>query len=503
MHPSEPPPLEAGTVAIQLAIVFALVLINGFFVASEFALVSVRRTRIDQLVAEGSAAAAVVQRAVRDLDRYIAATQVGITIASLLLGGIGHPYLHHMLQPLMTSLGLPAKGTLSSAAVAVGLSYFIMTALHVVIGELMPKSIALQKAEATCLVIGRPMLFFGKLFTPLIWMLNGTGNFLLRRLGVQAAEGHEQVHSPEELDLLFTQSHEGGELTDTEREILHRVVKFSEISARSVMVPRVEMKALPIEMTPEALTQYLHNTPHTRVPVFHGSLDDVIGIAHLKDLVKLEAALRGAQHDAEDGAENHTQQELVAAKVLESGEARDGALGMSSSGAINLMSIVRETARVPESITIDKLLAEFKKRGQQMAIVIDEYGGTAGLITMGDLLEQVFGDVRDEFDRSDPEIAEQPDGSILLRGRVLIDEVNERYGLGLNSDDADTMAGLVLNALGRPAEVGDEVEIHGARLRVEQIDRLRIIGLKMTLPSSADAEEGMPATAALTERIAG
>ncbi|MDF2439990.1 MAG: magnesium and cobalt exporter, family, partial [Abditibacteriota bacterium] len=157
----------------------------------------------------------------------------------------------------------------------------------------------------------------------------------------------------------------------------------------------------------------------------------------------------------------------------------------------------------PETITIDKLLAEFKKRGQQMAIVIDEYGGTAGLITMGDLLEQVFGDVRDEFDRSDPEIAEQPDGSILLRGRVLIDEINERYGLGLNSDDADTMAGLVLTALGRPAEVGDEVEIHHARLRVEQIDRLRITGLRMILPSSAQVQDGHSPVGTLTERLAG
>lgn len=477
MHPSEPPPLELGAIAGQLAIITALVLANAFFVAAEFALVSVRRTRIDQLAAEGSPSAVLLQRALHDLDRQIGAAQVGITVVSLVLGSTGEKYLEPMFDWLLHAVHFPeALLGLSRVALALGLAYLIMTALHVIIGEQLPKIIAIQKAENVGLLIVRPMMGFTVICTPLVAVLTSSVNFLLARLRLQAVEGHGQVHSPEELDLLFTASHEGGELTATERELLHRVVKFSEISARAVMVPRVEMKALPIEMPRAGLSDYLHSHPHTRVPVFHGSLDDVIGIAHLKDLVKLEAALRD--------------------------EVQNGEPETSKPDTINLMPIVRETARVPETITIDKLLVEFKKRGQQMAIVIDEYGGTAGLITMGDLLEQVFGDVRDEFDRSDPEIAEQEDGSILLRGRVLIDEINERYGLGLNSDDADTMAGLVLTALGRPAEVGDEVEIHGARLRVEQIDRLRIIGLKMTLPASDDPEDSGSAINMSPERVA-
>jgi CBS domain containing-hemolysin-like protein len=478
MPHSEPPSGEASSIAIQLAIVLALVFINGFFVASEFALVSVRKTRVDQLVAEGSPAALVVQRALRDLDRYIAATQVGITIASLLLGGIGEKTFHHLLEPLFT--WLPEKGEgITRGAVSIGLAYFIMTALHVVIGELMPKSIALQKTESTALFVGRPMLLVARLFTPLIWMLNGTGNFLLRRIGMQASEGHGQVHSPEELDLIFTQSHEGGELTDTERELLHRVVKFSEISARAIMVPRVEMKALPLEMPRETLTEYLHNHPHTRVPVYHGSMDDIIGIVHIKDLVKLEAVLRSGEAkvlSTPAGADLNGIHESTSA--LDNGS-------NSELPMINLMPVVREAARVPETIMIDRLLAEFKLRRQQMAIVIDEYGGTSGLVTMGDLLEQVFGDVHDEFDRAEPEIAELPEGVVRLRGRVLIDEVNERYRLGLNVEDADTMAGLVLSKLGRPAEVGDEVEANGARLSVEAIDRLRITSLLLHLPAEA------------------
>jgi len=459
MHPPEA--LSFATVALKLSAVFALVLANAFFVASEFALVSVRKTRIDQLAAEGNSAALVVQRAVRDLDRYIAATQVGITIASLMLGGIGESTLEPLVEHLFLALHLPESFLgVTRSGIALFLAYFIMTALHVIIGELMPKSIALQRPETTSLWVGRPMTLIAKLFTPLIWMLNGTGNFLLRRLGLHATEGHEQVHSPEELDILFTQSHEGGELNATELEILHRVVKFSDLTAREVMVPRVEMQAIPIGLPLADLRTFLQDQPHTRTPVYRDSLDDIVGIAHIKDLVRL-AAQAGASPETGSTA---------------------GAAGLEPHGA--LVKAVREAARVPETMTIDRLLLEFKKRRQQMAIVIDEYGGTAGVVTMGDLLEQVFGDVHDEFDQPEPEIVEQADGRVHLNGRVLVDVVNERYGLGFRTDEVDTMAGLILGALGRPAVVGDEVALNGAHLRVESIDRLRITGLSLQLPAS-------------------
>ena len=445
----------------SLGIVMFLVLLNGFFVASEFSLVAVRRTRIDQLVAEGSAAAAVVQKAVHHLDRYIAATQVGITVASLLLGGIGEKTFHALFEPML--MFLPDRdATVTRGIVAIGLAYFVMTALHVIIGELMPKSIALTRTEATTLVIGRPMLFFARLFSPLIWMLNGTGNFLLRRIGIEPAGEHGAVHSPDELVLLFRESQEGGQITETEREILHRVVKFSEITAREAMLPRVEIAALPVEMSRAELSKYLRVAPHTRVPVFHGSLDDIIGMAHLRDLVRYEA-------EHAEGAPDEM---------------------------LSLMPIVREAARVPETITIDKLLAEFKRRRQQMAIVIDEFGGTSGMVTMGDLLEQVFGDVQDEFDLEGPDLAELPAGRVRLKGRVLIDEVNERYGLGLNFDEVDTMAGLVMAQLGRPAVAGDEVQVNGARVSVEQVDKNKILSLLLTLPGEAQIEDDAAAEAA-------
>ena len=462
---------ETGVSAINLAIVFILVLANAFFVASEFALVSVRKTRIDQLAAEGNSAAAVVQSAVRNLDRYIAATQVGITIASLLLGGFGERALEPLLTPLFIWMPDEWLG-ITRTGLAAGFAYFIMTALHVIIGELMPKSIALQKPDITALWIGRPMLFFAMIFSPLTWLLNGIGNFLLRLIGFHSAEGHSQVHSPEELDMLFTESHEGGEINRTEFEILHRVVRFSDTTARAVMVPRLEMQALPVAITRSALTDFLQGRPHTRIPVYQDSLDDVIGIVNSKDLEHL---------NYRELAQELEQLKTVFSDKNNGQRAPDGRQPTDEK-ILDLTPLVLDTAFVPETLRVDKLLTEFKERRQQIAIVVDEYGGTAGLVALADLLEQVFGDMPDEADETEPDILKRPDGRIQMAGRVIIDEVNELFGFGFRSDEAETMAGLVLNALGRIASVGDEVEINGIHIRVEKVDRLRIATLSLSLP---------------------
>jgi len=462
---------------MDLIIVFILVLANAFFVASEFALVSVRKTRIDQLAAEGSRAAVVVQRAVRDLDRYIAATQVGITIASLLLGGLGEDALEPLLHPLFA--WLPEKWLgVTSVGLAAGFAYFIMTALHVIIGELMPKSIALQKPDTTALWIGRPMLFFAIIFSPLTWLLNGIGNFLLRLIGFHRAEGHSQVHSPEELDMLFTESHEGGEINRTEFEILHRVVRFSDTTARAVMVPRLEMQALPAEITRSALTDFLQGRPHTRIPLYRDSLDEIIGIVNTKDLEHLN--YRELSEELEQWKTGTSTKNTNQSATAEDQPPDEKML--------DLKPLMFEAAFVPETLRVDRLLTEFKKRRQQIAIVVDEYGGTAGLVALADLLEQVFGDMPDEADETEPEILKLPDGRLQLAGRVTIDEVNELFGFGFPSDEAETMAGLVINALGRLASVGDEVEIHGLRIRVEKVDRLRIATLCLSFPADKGAE---------------
>ena len=466
-----------GSTAMDIAIVFILVLANAFFVASEFALVSVRKTRIDQLAAEGNSTAAVVQRAVRDLDRYIAATQVGITLASLLLGGIGE----ESLEPILSFLFAWAPeevGGITRAAIVASFAYFIMTALHVIIGELMPKSIALQRAETTALWVGRPMTFFAALFSPLIWLLNGIGNALLRLLGFHAAEGHAQVHSPEELDLIFTESHKGGEINQTEFEILHRVVRFSDTNVRAVMVPRLEIQALPVKITRRELAEFLQSRPHTRIPVYEDALDELIGIVNTKDLEHL--------YSRELSRELEQLKSVIGSK---SNGTRIKDLDTAAEERIlDLRPLVVEATYVPETIRIDRLFTELKKRRQQIAIIIDEYGGTAGLITVADLLEQVFGDLPDEEGETEPEIQQRPDGSLQLAGRVSIDEINELYGLGFPSSEAVTMAGLVLNALGRTAAIGDEVEINGARLRVESVDHFRISTLTLFLPANKNSE---------------
>lgn len=455
----------------DLGLVFILVLANAFFVASEFALVSVRRTRIDQLAAEGNSAAGIVQRAVRDLDRYIAATQVGITIASLLLGGLGETALEPILTPLFSWAPEEWQGITRTALVA-SFAYFIMTALHVIIGELMPKSIALQRAEQTALQIGRPMAFFAVIFSPLIWLLNGVGNSLLRVLGFHAAEGHNQVHSPEELDLLFTESHKGGEINQTEFEILHRVVRFSDTTARAIMVPRLEMQTLPVYLTRSALNDFLENRPHTRIPVYEDSLDNIVGIVNSKDLEHLNG------------------RELAEAleQIRSASSVGDDDRLFTEETTLDLTPLIFEAAVVPETIRVDRLLNEFKKQRQQIAIVIDEYGGTVGLVTLADVLEQVFGDLPDEADEAEPEILKRPDGSVQLAGSVSIDEVNELFGVGFPSNDAVTMAGLVLNALGRVAVVGDEVEINRVRFRVESMERFRITTLSLVFPPDTTAQ---------------
>ncbi len=438
----------------KLAVVLALVLLNGFFVASEFSLVAVRKTRIDQLAAEGSAGAKAVQRAIRRLDKYIAATQIGVTVASLILGSVGE----NTLEPLMWRLfwWMPDSVLLlTRVGVATVLAYLLMTSLHVILGELVPKSITLQRSEAVAMLCVRPMSLFVRLTTPLVWALTGVARAILRVLGVKEVGEHDNVHSPEELDLLVSRSHEGGELNAIEADILHRVVRFSDLTLREVMVPRVEVQALPLQLPRLALRAWVHSHPHSRVPVYTGSLDDVIGVVHLKDLVPFIAKL-GAGGDEE---------------------------------LVSLMPIMRETLRLPETSTADKLLVQFKKTRQQMAIVIDEFGGTAGLVTLGDLLDQVFGEMSDEFDEVEPEeLGQDAEGRTFLAGRTLIEEINARFETGFRQDEADTVAGLVLTELGRPAKVGDEVEINGAKIRVEAVERVRITRVSLLPSPTAERE---------------
>jgi CBS domain containing-hemolysin-like protein len=425
---------------IRLFAVFLLVLANGFFVAAEFALVSVRRTRIAELITQGNRTARWVKRAIDDPDRFIAATQLGITLASLGLGWIGEPALGHLLQPIIELFPTELESEISHS-ISAGFAFAIITFLHVVVGELAPKSIALQNPERTSLFVAQPTVWTEWIFKPAIWLLNGTGNLLLRILGVKPASTHELVHSPEELKMLASASAESGIVKDTEEEMIHAVFEFGDMLVRHVMIPRTEMIAVPVESTVDEMIQVAIQYPFTKFPVYETSLDQVVGIVHLKDLVRVR----------------HGDQE-------EAFSARD---------------LMREAIFIPETARLDDLLNRFRARKRHIAIVLDEYGGTAGAVTLEDLLEEIVGEVSDPFD-TEPEIQSLPDGSSSIDGLTLIDEVNEHFNLNLSDPHYDTIAGYMLGKLGRLAHVGDTIEVNSVELRVTAMDGLRIARVSLT-----------------------
>jgi CBS domain containing-hemolysin-like protein len=429
-----------GNTFFGLVSVFVLVGLNGFFVAAEFSLVSVRRTRIEELIAQGNRTAAVVGRAVADPDRFIAATQLGITLASLGLGWIGEPALAGLLESALHFLPEAWIGV-AAHSIAGGVAFAFITIMHVVAGELAPKSIALQDPEKTALAIARPTEWTLHLFRPAIWLLNGTGNALLRLLGIQPTSGHGRVHSVAELRMLVEASHEGGVLAADEREMLHAVFDFGQLAARQVMVPRTEMICLPAASPLDQVAELAAQHALTKFPVYEDDLDHIIGIVHVKDLFR--------------------------------------AMRPQAQQTTSVRGIVRPALFLPESIRVDDLLVAFRRKKQHIAILLDEYSGTAGLVTLEDLLEEIVGDVQDAFDQEEPEIQRLPDGSVLLSGLMQIDEVNEEFGLNLSDPHYDTIAGYVLGRLRRLAKVGDEIEARGVRLRVEALDGRRIARLSL------------------------
>jgi CBS domain containing-hemolysin-like protein len=305
--------------------------------------------------------------------------------------------------------------------------------MHVVVGELMPKSIALQNPERTSLVVGRPLSWTVRLFKPIIWALNGTGNAFLRVIGIKPAEGHEMVHSVAELKMIVSDSAEFGVVGLSEQEMLHAVFDFRETLVRQVMSPRTEVIAVAENSSLDQILETAVSTGFSKLPVYQDNLDQVVGVVHLKDIVE----------------------------------------AIQSNGSATARELMRETVFVPEAAQVDTLLQIFRARHQHLAIVLDEYGGTAGVATLEDLLEEIFGEVSDPFDR-DMEIQSLPDGSSLVNGLTTIADVNEHFGLKLANPHYDTIAGFILGHLGRLAELGDTVEVNGARLRVAAMDGRRV-----------------------------
>jgi len=434
---------------LKILAVFLLVLTNGFFVAAEFSLVSVRRTRIAELVNQGVPTARWVQIAIENPDRVIAATQLGITLASLGLGWIGEPALAHLLYPVVRLFPIAIQSEISHSLSA-ALAFALITFLHVVVGELAPKSIALQNPERTSLLVARPTIWSERLFKPAIWALNGSGTLLLRLAGIQPASGHELVHSVEELKMLVAASAEGGVVREEESEMLNAIFDLGELVVRQVMVPRTEVLAVEADASLDEIIALATRSTYTKFPVYEDNLDQIVGIVHVKDLLR----------------------------AMQSPDGKN----------LTARSLMREPIFVPETISVSALLSQFRQHRQHIAIVLDEYGGTAGLVTLEDLLEEIVGEVSDPFDRITPEIQTLPDGTALIDGLTLIEEVNQRLNLNLQDPNYDTIAGYVLGKLGRIPRVGDSVEADGVRLRVESMDGLRIARLSLTPMDSPSAK---------------
>jgi CBS domain containing-hemolysin-like protein len=451
--------LDAGNIVLLLVAV-ALVAANGFFVAAEFSLVKVRKTRIDQLVAEGKGAARVVQREIDHLDNYIAATQLGITLASLSLGWIGEPALAYLIEPLFKAFLPAGAATTAAHTIAIIVAFTIITTFHIVLGELVPKSIALQRAEATALFVARPLMIFNRLFRPFIIMMNGLGNLVVKVFGMQTnANEHGSVHSVEELEMLVTQSREAGVLDQSEEVLLRRVFDFSDKSANSVMMPRTEIVGIPKNITLEELVKVAAEEHYTRLPVYDSSLDNIIGILHVKDLFS-----------------------VVHQNFSYNGQT-----------AFDVTKIMRKVLKVPETVSLEDLLARMKREQVHLTVVIDEYGGTAGIVTIEDILEEIVGAVGDEFDTVEegqkPEIQALPDGTTLVSGLVTITTFAERFGLSLPDTDYETIAGYVFGELGRTPEIGDKIAVQNYEIRVEEMDGLRIDRLKVIPHKPATLEE--------------
>lgn len=422
-----------------LALVF-LVLGNGFFVAAEFALVSVRRTRIAELVAQGDVSAKRVAKALENPDRVIAATQLGITIASLGLGWVGEPALSHFLEPLILIFPADLQDG-ASHSIAAGLSFAVITFLHVVVGELAPKSIALQNPEGAALFVARPTLWTEWIFKPIIWALNSTGNALLKLIGVDPAVGHELVHSVEELKMIVTASAEEGVVATEEHEMLHAIFDFGELLSRHVMIPRTEISAFEADIRlDEAIKQAIQSS-FTKFPVYDDDLDNIIGIVHIKDLLR-------------------AQQDQVR-------------------GNCKIREIAREAFFIPESVPVRAVLQQFRDQHRHIAIVMDEFGGTAGLVTLEDLMEEIVGEVSDPFDEKEPEMLKRPDGSILIDGLLSIEEVNKELELDFHDDNYDTIAGFVLGKLNRIPKEGDSLIVDEFKFIVEKMDGMRIERLSL------------------------
>ncbi len=423
-----------------LALGLLLVLLNGFFVAAEFALAKVRATQIEPQAVRGERRAKVALHMLRHLDAYLSATQLGITLASIALGWVGEPAFAWILRPLVHAI--PGATPELEHSIALTTAFVFISILHIVFGELVPKSVAIRLPAATSLAISFPLYLFYWLAFPAIWLLNKTANSILRLVGIQPASEHELAHSEEEVRLLLASRH-GTDLSQQKRDLLENVFELYDRIARQVMVPRGDVVYLSTDRSLEQNLAVARESGHTRFPLCEGGdLDRVVGVVHIKDLFRAGAAVPPLER------------------------------------------IARPIKFVPESIALDKLLARMRSERLHLAAVLDEYGGVAGIVTLENVIEEIVGEIQDEFDAERPELVPRGEGVFTVSGAMLLVDLEHELGVELSPRDEDTLGGVVLSELGRRPRLGDRVRLGPAELEVLEVQGNRIRSLRLTLPAS-------------------
>jgi len=424
-----------STILWQLAVILFLVLLNGFFVASEFAIVKVRSSQLEALEAEGEPRAPFARHVTAHLDAYLSATQLGITLASLALGWVGEPFLARMVEPFFFAVGVTSEPLIRTAGF--GIAFSTMTFLHIVLGELAPKSLAISKAVPTTLWVARPLGLFYSMFKPAIWFLNGAANLILRKvLKLQPVSEHELVHSEEELRVILSDSHNAEEVTDIGKEILINTLDMRRRVVRDITTPRKDVVFLNTEDSFEENLRRAELSRHTRFPLCEGHLDNAIGLVHIKDLLSL---VRDPEPD--------------------------------------LLKIKRDLLPVPEMMTLERLLTFFLNKHAHLALVVDEFGGTVGMVTLDNVLEEIVGEIQDEFDTENPEFKQLTPDEFVVEGTLGLYELKDLAGLTLEDEDVSTIGGYVTHLIGHLPKMGEQVRIEDYEVTVTKADSRRVVQL--------------------------
>lgn len=441
--------LTASAIVLRLIAVMVIVLTNAFFVAAELSLVSARRSRIDALAARGDRSAKLVQETAKEIPRYLSAVQLGVTLASLALGWAGEATVASLIAALLDRVGIGDAAILSHATATVIVAFITITFLHIVIGELVPKSIAYANPEATSRWLVRPLRWFAKAALPFTWLLNGAAAALLKVIGVKQVQDSYRAHSPEELRLLVTQTRAHGMINESDAQMLAGVFDFHQKKARDVMRPRTEVVAIPLTATQEEVWSIVRQERYSRYPIYGEDLDDLIGVFLAKDLWLY-----------------------------------------TGTEPFSLKSFVREALYIPDTRAAERVLDDLRKTRAHMAIVLDEFGGTAGIVTMEDLVEEVIGDIADEYDVAQREAFEM-NGVLELSGSLSLIDVRSDHGIRIPEGSWSTLGGYVFSRIGRVPRVGDRVPFNGGELEVVAMDSRRVAAVRVhRAPEAAASQNG-------------